>query len=189
MPATVLDPKTALVVIDLQKGLAALPTVHPFAGVVQNTVKLADAFRKRALPVVLVTVSFAPDASDRPRGRTDAPPRALGNNPDATELVPELAGHASDLRIVKHQWNAFYDTGLDLQLRRRGVTSVLMAGVATSIGVDTTARAAYERNYNVGFATDAMTDIDIAGHDHAIGRIFPRMGESDVTASWLKLLA
>ncbi|HSZ81436.1 MAG TPA: isochorismatase family protein [Polyangia bacterium] len=188
MPATALDPKTALVVIDLQKGISAYPTVHPFAEVVANTRRLAEAFRRARLPVVLVNVSFSADGGDRFRGRTDVPARVFAS-PDFAELVPELGAQPGDLRITKHQPSAFYGTELDLQLRRRHVTGIVLTGVATSSGVDTTARAAHERAYNVTFASDAMTDVDPASHGHALERIFPRLGEIDTTERILALLA
>ncbi|HEX4406622.1 MAG TPA: isochorismatase family protein [Polyangia bacterium] len=188
MPATALDPKTALVVIDLQKGISGYPTVHPFADVVANTRRLAEAFRRAQLPVVLVNVSFAADEGDRFRGRTEIQARAFPA-PDFADLVPELGAQPSDLRITKHQPSAFYGTDLDLQLRRRRVTGVVLTGVATSIGVDTTARAAHEHAYNVTFASDAMTDVDPASHEHALKKIFPRLGEIDTTERILALLA
>jgi nicotinamidase-related amidase len=188
MPATALDLKTALVVIDLQKGISGYPTIHPFADVVANTRRLAEAFRRARLPVVLVNVSFAADEGDRFRGRTDVPARVF-SSPDFADLVPELDAQASDLRITKHQPSAFYGTDLDLQLRRRHVTGIVLTGVATSAGVDTTARAAHERAYNVTFASDAMTDVDPASHTHALTKIFPRLGEIDTTERILALLA
>jgi nicotinamidase-related amidase len=188
MPATALDPKTALVVIDLQKGISGYPTIHPFAEVVANTRRLAEAFRRARLPVVLVNVSFSADEGDRFRGRTDVPARVF-SSPDFADLVPELDAQPSDLRITKHQPSAFYGTGLDLQLRRRHVTGIVLTGVATSAGVDTTARAAHERAYNVTFAADAMTDVDPASHAHALEKIFPRLGEIDTTERILALLA
>jgi nicotinamidase-related amidase len=188
MPLTALDSKTALVVIDLQKGLAAVPTAHPFASVVATTLRLADAFRRAELPVVLVTVSLSPDGADAPRARTEMSFK-LPAGPEFGELVPELAPKPGDLRITKRQPNAFYGTELDLQLRRRGVTGIVLAGVSTSNGVDSTARAAHERGYNVTFATDAMTDRDPAAHAFVVEKIFPRLGESGTTDAILALLA
>lgn len=188
MPATTLDPKTALVVIDLQKGLAAYPTAHPFEGIVSNTVRLAAAFRRAKWPVVLVTVGMSADGADAVRTRTEASRRALPTDPAFYELVPELAGNASDLLVRKRQANAFYGTDLDLQLRRRQITGIVLAGVATSIGVDSTARAANERNYNITFASDAMTDTDLVSHDHILEKLFPRIGEIDTTDAILKLV-
>ncbi|MET0793331.1 MAG: isochorismatase family protein [Polyangiaceae bacterium] len=188
MPASALDPRTALVVIDLQKGLSAYPTVHPFRDVVSNAARLAAAFRQANLPVVLVNVAFAADGADRLRPRSEVPARAMSSDPDSATLVPELAPGQRDLLITKRQWNAFYGTELDLQLRRRQITGIVLAGIATSIGVDSTARAAYERAYNVTFAADAMTDIDPAAHDFATQKIFPRIGELDSTDALIALL-
>jgi len=188
MPATALDPKTALVVIDLQKGLSAFPTVHPFRDIVSNTVRLAEAFRDAELPVVLVTVAFSADGGDRPRSRTEVPLRTIPTSPEFAELVPELAPRPGDILVTKRQPNAFYGTELDLQLRRRQVTGIVLTGVATSSGVDATARTAYERAYNVTFAEDAITDVDAAAHDFVTKKIFPRVGELDSTDALLALL-
>jgi nicotinamidase-related amidase len=177
MPVTALDPRTALVVIDLQKGISRVPLIHPFAGVLANTVRLADAFRAAGLPVVLVNVRFSEDRGEAIRTRVEAPPRMLPSAPEAYELVPELGPKPGDLLITKRQWSAFYGTELDLQLRRRGVTGIVLTGVSTSIGVDTTARAAHERSYNVTFAADAITDGDAAAHEFVSTKIFPRLGE------------
>ena len=188
MPATALDPKTALVVIDLQKGLSAYPVVHPMAGVVANARRLADAFRAADLPVVLVTVAFSPDGRDALQPRAEVK-RTLAMPPGFSDVVPELEGGAEDLRITKRQPNAFYGTELDLQLRRRHVTGIVLVGVSTSIGVDGTARAAHERGYNVTFAVDAMTDIDAGLHETITTKIFPRLGELDTTDAILALVS
>ena len=188
MPATALDPRTALVVIDLQKGLSAYPTVHPFADVVAHTRRLADAFRRAGLPVVLVRVAGSPDGGDVLRPRAELAPRPLPTTPDHFEIVAELDAQPGDLVITKRQPNAFYGTDLDLHLRRRRVTGIVLTGVATSIGVDATARAAHERAYNVTFATDAITDIDPVAHDFVMARMFPRVGELDSTEAIVHLL-
>ena len=188
MPVTALDPRTALVVIDLQKGLSAFPTVHPFADIVSNTRRLADAFRQANLPVVLVTVALHPDGGDRLRTRTDAPQRSMPSRPDFSGVVPELAQAPGDLLVTKRQPSAFYGTELDLQLRRRQVTGIVLTGVATSIGVEATARAAHERAYNLTFAIDAITDLDPAAHEFVKAKMFPRLGEVDTTDAILALL-
>jgi nicotinamidase-related amidase len=187
MPATSLDPKTALVIIDLQKGIAAFPTVHPIRDVTANARRLAEAFRRADLPVVLVTVALSPDGGDALRPRAEVR-RSLPMSPDFAELVPELDASPSDLRIVKRQPNAFFGTELDLQLRRRGITGIVLAGVSTSSGVDSTARAAHERAYNISFASDAITDMDAAAHEFVMTKIFPRIGEIDTTDALLALV-
>jgi len=190
MSVSTLDPRTALVVIDLQQGIVGMPTQpHAAPDVVARTAELAAAFRARDLPVVLVRVSFAADGSDALPGRTErqGPARAFPEGWDV--VVDELSGHPGDILVTKRNWGAFHGTGLDVQLRRRGVTQIVLTGISTSIGVESTARAAYEHGYNVTVATDAVTDSDPVSHAHAVERIFPRLGESGSTAEILELLA
>jgi nicotinamidase-related amidase len=182
---TTLDPKPALVVIDLQKGLMAIPTVHPIEEVVDRAARLAGGFRRHRLPVVLV------NATGRAPGRTEAertrnPERSASS--DWAELVDELDAQPEDHLVTKLRWGAFHDTSLDAHLRGLGVTQVVLAGVATSIGVESTARSAYEHGYNVLLATDAMTDRDPAAHDNSVQRIFPKLGETATTVEILDLL-
>ena len=139
-----LDPATtALVLIDLQKGIVTRDTApHTAAQVVENGVRLADAFRAAGALVVLVHVAFSADRRDLLDPPRDEVPPPSTPPPDWAEIVPELGPRAGDVVITKHQWGAFYGTELDLQLRRRGVTGIVLGGIATSIGVESTARAA-----------------------------------------------
>jgi nicotinamidase-related amidase len=179
---TTLDPNTAIVVIDLQKGLIALPTVHPIGDVISRSRALADAFRARGLPVVLVNV-----AGGAP-GRTEQKPR-VGPFPDRwTELVPELDRQPGDIVVTKRTWGAFPSTDLERQLKARGVTQVVIAGVATGTGVEATARQAYEAGFHVTLAIDAMTDTRPEAHDYSIAKIFPRLGETGTTQEIIDLL-
>ncbi|MFE3185462.1 hydrolase [Streptomyces violascens] len=191
MALTTLDPNTALVVIDLQRGIVAAPTQpHSAADVVARTVELADAFRSHGLPVVLVRVSVAADGADAAPGRTEAGQGGGAQRPDGWDvIVDELSGHPEDIRVTKRNWGAFHGTDLDVQLRRRGITQIVLTGVATSIGVESTARAAHEHGYHVTLATDAMTDLSPQAHLNSIERIFPRLGETGTTAEISELLA
>ncbi len=182
MPVTQLDTNAALIVIDLQKGIVTIPTAHPAIEIVARSAQLARAFRKRGLPVVLVNVT-APAP-----GRTDAGPRTFSFPPDWTELIPELEQHPDDHLISKQRVGAFIGTSLDEILRRRGVTQVFLAGIATSVGVEATARSAYDHGYNVALVVDAMTDRSADAHNHSVQKIFPRIGETDTTDNVLKLL-
>ena len=182
MPITRLDTTAALIVIDLQKGIVGLPTVHPAAEIVGRAARLARAFRKRGLPVVLVNVT------GRAPGRTDAGAPKLSFTPDWTELVPELEQQPSDYIVSKQRVGAFIGTSLDDYLRQRGVTQVFLTGIATSLGVESTARSAYDLGYNVVFAVDAMTDRDAEAHRHSVEKIFPRLGEVDTTDNVLERL-
>jgi nicotinamidase-related amidase len=182
MPLTTLDPKTALVVIDLQKGIVGYPTVHAIGEIVQRAATLAAAFRRHSLPVVLVNVT------GRAPGRAEAARPTPTPSPDWADLVPELDARPTDLRVTKERWGAFHGTSLDADLRNLGVTQIVLAGVATSIGVESTARFASEYGYNVALVTDAMTDLDLAAHENSVTRIFPRLGETSTTAEVLAML-
>jgi len=189
---TVLDDKTALVLIDLQAGTLAAPTVpYPAADVVARAAELADAFRAAGAPVVLVRMSTSPDGADAVPGRSEAA-RAAGGRSRPYDLGPiaePLTGHEGDILVTKRAWGAFHATDLDLQLRRRGVTQIVLAGIATSLGVESTARAAHEHGYHVTFAVDAMTDIDEDAHRHRVSYLFPLIGEPGTTREILDLLA
>ena len=183
MPATSLDRKTALILIDLQRGILALPTAHPAAEVVARASRLAAAFRRRALPVVLVNVvGLAPGRTDEPRLVPDRFPEGW------TELTAELNPEPSDHRVSKRTWGAFTDTDLLEFLRREGATQVVIAGVATSVGVESTARQAHEFGFNVTLAVDAMTDRSVEAHAYAAQRVFPRLGETATTDEILVLV-
>ncbi|WP_425837136.1 hydrolase [Streptomyces fractus] len=190
MSLTTLDPKTALVVVDLQNGLMGVSGApHAVSDVVDRSARLADAFREAGLPVVLVRVTFSADGSDATPGRTESPSSGRAMPEGWDEITDALAGHPEDITVTKRNWSAFYGTDLDLHLRRRGITQVVLTGVATSIGVESTARAAHEHGYHVTLATDAMTDLDPEGHRGSVERIFPRLGETGTTDELLKLLA
>jgi nicotinamidase-related amidase len=182
MPLTQLDTTAALIVIDLQKGIVGLPTVHPAAEIVGRAAQLARAFRERGLPVVLVNVT------GRAPGRTDAGAPKFSFPPDWTELVPELEQQPGDHLVTKRRVGAFIGTSLDDYLRQCGVTQVFVTGVATSAGVEATARSAYDYGYNVVLVTDAMTDRDADAHRHSIEKIVPRLGETDTTENVLRRL-
>jgi nicotinamidase-related amidase len=183
MPLTHLDTIPALVVIDLQKGVVGIPTVHPIGGIIARTAQLARAFREQALPVVLV------NASGRAPGRTDAGAPKFSFPPDWTDLMPELEQHPDDHLVTKQRWGAFLGTDLDDYLRQRGVTQIVLTGVATSAGVESTARGAYDLGYNVTLVVDAMTDRDPDAHRHCIEKIFPRLAETATTSEVLSLLS
>ncbi|MGP2437853.1 hydrolase [Streptomyces sp. JW3] len=189
MALTTLDPRTALVVIDLQAGILGAPVVpHTGADVLARNVRLADAFRARKLPVALVRVSFAADGADAVPGRTEAAGAGRSLPAGWDVIAPELTGHPGDITVTKHNWGAFHGTDLDVQLRRRGVTQIVLTGIATSIGVESTARAAHEHGYHVTLATDAMSDMNEETHRNSVQRIFPRLGETGTTAEVLALL-
>jgi nicotinamidase-related amidase len=183
MTITPLDANVALLVIDLQKGIVGMPVAHPIADVVNNAARLADAFRSHGLPVVLINVdATAPGRAEQSRRVTEFPT-------GWTDLVPELNRQPSDHVVTKRTWGAFTNTDLEKYLRERGVTQVIVVGVATSAGVESTARHAHELGFNVVLAVDAMTDMNADAHHNSIARIFPRMGETGTTQEIIDLLA
>jgi nicotinamidase-related amidase len=183
MPLTTLDPKTALIVVDLQKGIINSPFIHPIAGVIERTCALLDAFRQRDLPVVLVNViGGAP-------GRTEQPRRYSIFPEGFSDLIPELDRQSSDIVVTKRTWGAFASTDLEAQLKTKGVTQVVVTGVATGTGVEATARQAYEHGFNVTLALDAMTDVRSEAHQYSLTHVFSRLGETGSTQDVLNLLA
>lgn len=182
MTVTTLDPKTALIVIDLQKGIVTFPCAHPVQDVVAKAATLLEAFRQRDLPVVLVNVAgLAP-------GRAEHSMSGFVFPPDFADLVPELDRQKQDILITKRSWGAFTNTPLEAELRARGVTQVVLCGVATTAGVESTARFAHELGFNVTFAIDAMTDMSLEAHENSLARIFPRLGERGTVDEIIALL-
>jgi len=169
---------TALILLDLQKG-AFTREFAPYSGeaVLAKGKELARRFRVAKAPVVLVNAAFAPDLSDALKAPVERPMQAPpgGFPEDWSELADGLA-EASDLKVTKRQWGAFYGTDLDLQLRRRGVTTVVIGGVATNMGVESTTRAAHEHGYAVVLAEDAATSLSAEMHAFAFEHVFPHLG-------------
>ncbi len=170
---------TALVVIDLQKGIAAIGRqLAPYdAGtVVKNAAMLADAFRKNNMPVFLVHVVSS--EKDRLNVITDDQGWAsMGpRQPDWADFVPELGPKDSDIIITKKQWGAFYGTDLELRLRRMGIKTIVLCGVSTTHGVESTARFAYEYGFQQIFAEDAMAAMTNEMHNATVNNVFKRMG-------------
>jgi nicotinamidase-related amidase len=182
MPLTQLDATAALIVIDLQKGVIAVSTVHPISDIISRSTQLARAFRRRGLPVVLINVTATAP------GRTDVGKSHITITPDFAELISELEQQPGDLVVSKQRVGAFIGTSLNDLLRSRGVTQVFLTGVATGSGVEATARSAYDHGYNVVLVVDAMTDRNSEAHRHSVEINFPKLGETDTTGNVLKLL-
>ena len=169
--------KTAIVVIDLQKGIVGRQVApHTSEVVIRNAATLVDTFREKGMPVFLVRVTPSPDGKDALHPTTDVTMPMQTLPPDFADIVPELAPKPTDFVITKHQWGAFYGTELDLQLRRRGIDTIVLCGISTNIGVESTARFAYEYGYHQIFAEDAMAALSEEEHAHTITKIFPRIG-------------
>lgn len=183
MAVTTLDPNTALIVVDLQRGIVGSSFIHPIDGIVDRSRALLDAFRERGLPIVLVNVAgVAP-------GRTERPPHSGSFPAGWIDFIPELDQQPNDIVVTKRTWGAFTGTDLENRLKSMGVTQVVVTGVATGTGVESTARQAYEHGFNVTVVLDAMTDARAEAHDYSIKNVFPRLGETGTAQDVIDLLA
>jgi nicotinamidase-related amidase len=173
--------KTALVVIDLEVGIVNIKG-EPFTckDVVQNTSKLVNAFTEKGAFVVLVKVSSV-DGKDMLKPYTDSKRKPMERPEGWDSFIPELINVKNTHHITKRQWGAFYGTDLDLQLRRRGINTIVLCGISTNIGVDTTAREAFQHGYNQIFSIDAMTAHTKEEHDYVCKYIFPKIGKLRTT--------
>ena len=182
---------TALVLIDLQKGILGMPLApHAIDQVLAHSVSLVTAFRAKGGTVVLVHVGFGPDGLGFPKGEVDSPSAMkTPPGPDWSEFHPSLGSAPTDLTIMKKQWGAFHGSELDSQLRRRGVTTIVLGGVATNIGVEQTAREAWQYNYSVVLAEDATSTMSAEMHTFAIEKIFPRISRIRKTSEILAALS
>lgn len=185
-----IDPKSAaLVVIDLQQGIVARDT-QPYtaAQVVGQASRLTKKFREAGALVVLVHVKFAADFSDRLNPPADSPAPAAPVPPEWSDFVPELGSDPRDVIVRKRNWGAFYGTALDLELRRRNIRTIVLCGIATNMGVESTARDAYERGYEQVFVEDACASFSEEMHAFTFKNIFPRMGRVRTTDAVLSAM-
>jgi nicotinamidase-related amidase len=173
-----LDPKkTALVLIDLQNGIVARQTApYSTAEVVRNGNRLAQAFRARGATVVYIRVEMANMLQlpvDEPMRDPNAPPPPAA----ASELAPDAGFQAGDLLITKRHWGAFAGTELEHTLRQRGVDTVVLGGISTNIGVESTARQGVGLGFAFVIVEDACTtNMGAEAQRFAFEKIFPRLG-------------
>jgi nicotinamidase-related amidase len=182
---TTLRPSTtALVLIDLQHGISSME-LSPRSGdeVVTQSIEVARRFRDAGALVVLVRVAFADDLADAPPHQVDHPMRPpAGGFPADWACLPGPLAELGHLTITKRQWSAFHGTELDLQLRRRGCTTVAMGGIATNFGVESTARQAWELSYDVVVLEDLCTSTSAELHGMAVTQVLPRLARVTTSA-------
>lgn len=185
-----LDPRrAALVAIDLQKGILGMPIApHPAAAVVANSTRLAAALTQGHGLAVRVRVGFSADGADRLKQEVDQPMAGGPRPADWMDFAAEVAAWPSAIEILKRQWGAFHGTELDLQLRRRGLDTIVLTGVATNLGVEQTAREAWQLGYSVVVAEDATSSISEAAHRFAVATILPRISRVRSTEAILAAL-
>lgn len=187
-----LDPRcTALVIVDLQHGvLSPDPTPSGRVAIVELAAALGRAFADAGGLIVLTVTDFASGYADAPRGLADAPWALPADGLPAAfaALVPEIDALPAAVRITKRQMSAFFGTELDLQLRRRGCDTVVICGVATNMGVEATARAAFDLNYHVVIAADACSSVAPGLHEFAVENILPRVARVRDTVAVLSAI-
>lgn len=185
MPVSSLVPdRTALVLVDLQHGVVSRDVApHPADTVVENSLRLAEAFRAAGGLVVLVRM----EPADEPGPPVDAMRPGSPRQPALGDVVEELQP-LGDLTVVKRTWGAFHDTHLDDELRARGVDTVVLAGLTTNLGVESTARAAHERGYAVVVVEDATSSLDAGMHEFAVSRVFPLISRVTTTSAAIAAL-
>jgi nicotinamidase-related amidase len=175
-PLSLSPQTTALILIDLQHAVVSRQTApHPAQAVVETCAALAARFRAKGALVVYVHVDLAHFRilpADAPSRDPNAPPPP----PQASELVPEAGRQPGDLLITKRSWGAFEQTDLEHHLRQRGIQTIVLGGIATNFGVESTARTAAGLGFAVVFAEDAMTSLSADAHHFALQTIFPRLG-------------
>ena len=189
MPELHLDPqKTALVLIDLQNAVVGMnPVPHTAAQVVENSKKLAGAFRGHGAPVVYVRVDlndFMNLPVDQPHNRGDE------RLPDAaSEIAPSAGFQHGDILITKRHWGAFAGTDLEQQLKSRGIDTVVLTGISTNIGVESTARQGTGLGFAFVLVEDACSAQSAEHHRFAFEHIFPRLTRVRSTDEVLAALA
>lgn len=168
--------KTALVIIDLQEGIL------PFAGgphradeVVTRAAKLAEKCRQQGSPVIMVRVGWSADFAEALKQPVDAQTGAVKLPENWWVYPPALGKQDSDIEVSKRQWGAFYGTDLELQLRRRGIDTIVLCGISTNIGVESTARNAWELGFSLIIAEDACSAASAEQHQGSMTHIFPRI--------------
>ena len=181
-PITLDSATTALVVIDLQNGITAGQTFpHSPAEVIERAGRLAGRFREKRALVVLVRVDPGPSGELFPRPLTDLERPRLPANPEWSTIVSALGPAPGDVVVTKHQPSAFFGTDLEIQLRRRGIQTVVLCGISTNVGVESTARTGFEHGFNLVFASDAMAARDAELHAVSVGKFFPTIGRVRTT--------
>lgn len=165
---TEIDPqRTALVLVDLMERVVALPLApRPGDEVAGTAAELAGAFRKAGAPVVVVR----------------AEREGIAEQPPGSGLLAGIA-EPGDIEIVKRAVGAFHGTELDARLRERGVRTLVLAGIATNLGVESTARAAADHGYDLVFVEDAMSALTAEEHRASVALDMPRLGTVTAAAA------
>ncbi len=184
-----LDPlKTALVAIDLQNALMGLTAApHAVADVVKTNRQISDALRARGGLIVWVRV----DINKLLTLPVDQPSQ-FGGQPmpdELSEIAPSAGRQDADLVITKYHWGAFAGTPLEQQLRDRGIDTIVLTGISTNAGVESTLRQGTGLGFAFVTVEDACSAQDAEEHRFAFAKIFPRLARVRTAAEVLEALA
>lgn len=180
---------TALVLVDLQKGIANMGETapHSVSTVLDNASQMVKLFKENNGFIAFVRVNFH-DGQDALKPNAMRPLPGGEPTPDFAELADELGAEPHDYIVNKRGFSGFFGTDLDLQLRRRGIKNIILGGISTHVGVDTTARDAYQHAYDQYFLSDMMSAPEASLHNFSIAHTFPLMGQVLTTAEMIAQL-
>ncbi len=181
---------------NLRTGNAEHDQAIEASGIIQNSVALGAAAREAGLPIVWIRVERRADRTDVFDTLTDDFIAAgMVPNPPVTAGIPkaanvdELPVHEEDQVILKPRFDPFIGTDLDLRLRTNGIDTILLGGYSTNIGVESCARTAKDRNYNVVLLSDCSFNVDVASHQWTLEKIMPTFARVMTSREAIDLLA
>jgi nicotinamidase-related amidase len=181
--------RTALLLVDLQNFTLAMETVpHSTADVLANSIRLAEACRRAGILVVLIRVGHDDNKMPHPSPKTDSSFGGFRQAADAKEIPAGLGPKPGDVIVDKYNWGGFYGTNLDAHLRRRGIDTLIVGGLVTNIGVDTTMRQAQERGYEQVLVEDAAAAMTFEEHDYTLRIVAPRLSRVRSTGQVLAVI-
>ncbi|MGJ0389222.1 isochorismatase family protein [Microbacterium sp. CGR1] len=182
MPKIELPSTTALVVVDVQAG--TLPNARAVSAedLVSHVGSLVEAFRDSDRLVAFVV------STGTAVGATEYGPGGRVWPEGFAELAPGIANREGESVHPRAGWSAFAGTSLLEELTARQITDVVVAGLATTFGVESTARAAADLGLSVVVVSDAVSDPDPSGHERSLTRVFPALGRVRTTSEVLAAL-
>jgi nicotinamidase-related amidase len=177
---------TALLIMDVQQGI-----VERFAGDGAYLDRLALAIaatRSAGIPVTYVTVAFRsgyPEVSGHNKAFAAIAGTGRFTDGDPGMQIPAVIAPASgEVTVTKRRVSAFTGSDLEVLLRARGTSHLVLAGIATSGVVLSTLRQAADLDYQLTVLADGCLDADPDVHQVLLGKVFPRQAEVTTIAAW-----
>jgi nicotinamidase-related amidase len=201
-----IDPKkTAVVVVDVQNDFCHSDSPLAKIGMdmtaaqemVPHLLQLVDSARGAGATIVWVKMvhsenTISPIAIEHRLRTRPGAQQICVEGTWGTELY-RVEAEPGEPVVIKHRYSAFVDTDLQLILRSKGITSLILTGVATNVCVESTARDAYMRDYYVTFVDDCSAAYDQAKHDATLRNMADHFGmvvkSEDIMEAWQKVPA